>query len=57
MLAGGHIEVNYRSIEFTYNGKEKAEFIEWTEKNIHKEIAVYLLVGWSIFVGTKVCSN
>jgi hypothetical protein len=42
MLAGGHIEVNYRSIEFTYNGKEKAEFIEWTEKNIHKEIAVYL---------------
>jgi hypothetical protein len=42
MLAKGHTEVNYGSIEFTYDGKEKAEFIKWTEKNIHKEIAVYL---------------
>ena len=42
MLAEGHTEVNYRSMEFTYNGKEKAEFVEWTEKNIHEEIAVYL---------------
>jgi hypothetical protein len=30
------------SIEFTYDGKEKAEFIEWTEKNINDEITVYL---------------
>ncbi len=42
MLAEGHTEVNYGSMEFTYDGKEKAEFIEWTEKNIHEEIAVYL---------------
>jgi hypothetical protein len=42
MLAGGHTEVDYGSIEFTYDGKEKAEFIEWTEKNIHEEISVYL---------------
>ncbi len=31
MLAEGHTEVNFRSIEFTYDGKEKAELIEWTE--------------------------
>jgi hypothetical protein len=42
MLAEGHTEVNYGSMEFTYDGKEKAEFVEWTEKNIHEEIAVYL---------------
>jgi hypothetical protein len=35
-------EVYYGSIEFTYDGKEKAEFIEWTEKNINDEITVYL---------------
>jgi hypothetical protein len=42
MLAEGHTQVNYGSMEFTYNGKEKAEFVEWTEKNIQEEIAVYL---------------
>jgi hypothetical protein len=29
-------------LEFTYDGKDKAEFIEWTEKNIHNEIVIYL---------------
>jgi hypothetical protein len=28
MLAKGHTKVNYGSIEFTYDGKEKAEFID-----------------------------
>jgi len=28
------------SIEFTYDGKEKAQFIEWTEKNINGEITL-----------------
>ncbi len=42
MLADGHCKVHYGSMEFTYNGKEKAEFIEWTEKNIEDEIAVNL---------------
>jgi hypothetical protein len=42
MLSEGHCEVYYDSIEFTYNGKEKAEFIEWTEKNINDKITVYL---------------
>ena len=42
MLAEGHTEFYNGSIEFTYDGKEKAEFIEWTEKNIHEEISVYL---------------
>jgi hypothetical protein len=31
MLSEGHCKVYYGSIEFTYDGKEKAEFIEWTE--------------------------
>jgi hypothetical protein len=42
MLAKGHCDIHYWSLEFTYNGKEKSEFIEWTEKNIHNEIIVYL---------------
>jgi hypothetical protein len=42
MLAEGHCKVYYDSIKFTYDGKEKAEFIEWTEKNINDEITVYL---------------
>jgi hypothetical protein len=29
-------------MEFTYDGKEKPEFIEWTEKNICDEICIYL---------------
>ena len=42
MFSDGHTEVHYGSIEFTYDGKEKAEFVEWTEKNINDEITVYL---------------
>ena len=32
MLADGHSTVHYDCINFTYDGKEKAEKIEWTEK-------------------------
>ncbi len=42
MLAEGHTKVHYGSIEFTYDGKEKALFVEWTEKNINDKITVYL---------------
>jgi hypothetical protein len=42
MLAEGHSEVHYGTMEFTYDGKEKAELIKWTEKNIHNEICIYL---------------
>jgi len=42
MLAEGHSEIHYGSLEFTYDDKDKAEFIEWTEKNIHDEICVNL---------------
>jgi hypothetical protein len=42
MLADGHCEVYYGSIELTYDRKEKAEYIEWTEKNIEDKIAVNL---------------
>ena len=42
MLAEGHCKVHYGSIKFTYNRKEKAEYIEWTKKNINNKITVYL---------------
>jgi hypothetical protein len=43
MLAKGHSKVQYSKMEFTpYNGKEEAEYIEWTEKNINEEITIYL---------------
>jgi hypothetical protein len=42
MLAEGHSKVHYSKMEFTYNGKEKAEYIEWTEKNINEEITINL---------------
>jgi len=42
MLAEGHCKVHYGSIDFSYDGKEKAEIIEWTEKNMNEEITVYL---------------
>ncbi len=42
MLADGHSTVHYNCIDFTYNGKEKVEKIEWTEKNIDEEITMYL---------------
>jgi hypothetical protein len=42
MILEGHANVHYGSLNFTYDGKEKSEFIEWTEKNIGKEISIYL---------------
>jgi hypothetical protein len=42
MLADNHSTVHYNCINFTYDGKEKAEKIEWTEKNIDEEITMYL---------------
>jgi hypothetical protein len=42
MLAEGHSEVHFGKIEFIYDGKEKAEIIEWAKKNIHKEFIIYL---------------
>ena len=32
MLSEGHGIVHYGSCQFTYDGKEKSEFVEWTEK-------------------------
>ena len=34
MLSEGHDKVEYGSCNFTYDSKEKSDFIEWTEKNI-----------------------
>jgi len=42
MLAEGHSDILYGSLEFMYDDKDKAEFIEWTEKNIHDEICLNL---------------
>jgi hypothetical protein len=42
MLAEGHSEVHYGTMEFTYKEKEKAEYIGWTEKNDNEEITIYL---------------
>ena len=44
MMSDGHCEVHYGSMDFTYDDKKKkkAEFIEWTEKDINTEFEVYL---------------
>jgi hypothetical protein len=42
MLAEGHCDIHYDSLEFNYDEKDKAEFVEWTEQNIHDEIVIYL---------------
>ena len=42
MLAEGHCKITYGSTEFKYDGIDKAEFAEWTIKDIHDEITVYL---------------
>ena len=42
IMAKGHWDVHYDSMEFTYGGKEKAEFIKLTNKNINDKIEVYL---------------
>ena len=42
MLSEGHGVVHYGSKQFTYDKKEKSEFVEWTEKNIDEEMTIYL---------------
>jgi hypothetical protein len=42
MLAEGHCKITYGCKELLYDGKDKAEFVEWTEKDINDEITVYL---------------
>jgi hypothetical protein len=42
MLSKGHGVMNYSSIEFTYEGNQQKEFVEWTKKFIDEEIARYL---------------
>ena len=42
MLSEGHGIVHYGSCQFTYDGKEKSEFVEWTEKNLDEEITLEL---------------
>jgi hypothetical protein len=42
MLADSHSMVHYDCIDITHDGKEKAEKIEWMEKNIDEEITMYL---------------
>jgi hypothetical protein len=42
MLSEGHGVVHYGCCDFAYDGKPKSEFVEWTEKNIDKEITLYL---------------
>ncbi len=42
MLSKGHGVVHYDSINFTYEGKQQKEFIEWSEKRIDDKIARYL---------------
>ena len=54
MLSDGHSGVHYGSLEFAYDNKKKAEFVEWTEKDINNEIVVYLqrhLTSRSIMLG------
>ncbi len=33
-LSDGHVEVQYKSIYFTFDGKQKENFIKWTEKDM-----------------------
>jgi hypothetical protein len=42
MLSDGHSEVKYNMLEFTYDNKEMADIVEWTEKRIDNEICAYL---------------
>ena len=44
MLSDGHGTVHYGSDLFTYDKKEQPEFVEWTEKDIDKEVERYLQV-------------
>jgi len=42
MLSEGHGVVNYGWINFTYEGKQQEELIEWSEKRIDDKISRYL---------------
>jgi hypothetical protein len=42
MLSEGHSVVHCGSCELPFEGKNKAEFVEWTKKNIDEEITLYL---------------
>ena len=43
ILSDGHAETKYNSMNFTFNGKQEENFIEWTEKDIANAIAWNLL--------------
>jgi hypothetical protein len=42
IILEGHGVVHFGSCKFTYDGKENSEFVKWTEKNMDKEIFIYL---------------
>jgi hypothetical protein len=42
-LAVGHTKVHTGSMYWIYEGKEREEMVEWTEKDFHTEIEVQLL--------------
>jgi hypothetical protein len=39
ILSDGHVEIKYNSINFTFDGKQEEEFIEWIEKDMADAIA------------------
>ena len=43
ILAQGHTKVHTGSMPWIYEGKEREETVEWTEKDLHTEIEVQLL--------------
>ena len=43
ILAEGHTKVHTGSMPWIYDGKEREETVEWTEKDLHTEIEVQLL--------------
>jgi hypothetical protein len=43
ILAQGHTKVYTGSMPWIYEGKEREETVEWTEKDLHTEIEVQLL--------------
>ena len=42
MLSEGYGSVHYGCKQFMYDGKEKSDTVQWTEKNIDDEIVIYL---------------
>jgi hypothetical protein len=43
ILAVGHTKVHTGSMHWIYEGKEREETVEWTEKDLHTEIEALLL--------------